>query len=773
MSRLITIIFFAACVSVSALAQDMTSGDKAKLLRADLQFTNENYDDALPMYEELAKAYPTNVKSNYRAGICHFYTAYKLRSLSYMLAAEKNWGTDTISEVYYYLGAGYQMQNNFEKAIFYYSKLKSTIKADKFGNKGAADVDRYIDQCNLGKEYFKKPTPVRLTNAGPSINTKDPEYAPVISADESKIIFTSKRESGTGKSKAPDGYYYEDIYIADRLNQGWQAAAGLGASETSKKKPWFYIFYDRAKSIGDAINSKDHDASISLSPDGKKLFIYRSSQIYMSEFDGTKWGKPVKLNDNINEKRSYQPSCSMTADEKLLYIISDREGGYGGKDIYVSNKQSDGSWGPCVNLGEDINTDLDEDGPFITPDGKSLYFSSQGHEGIGGYDVYRSDMLGDGKWSKPENLGYPTNTGADDIFFVMNAKQTRAYLASIKEDTYGDYDIYALSYLPVTNLYAVVKDGATMSPAGVTVKVRGTKDVSDTATYATTAGTGRYQMYLLAPDNYKITANMEGYKSHTSDVSLPDQFYKKPFYQQITFETHKDANGKALEQITTYYNAFFDIDSVVNADPSLVMLSKQDAYFALVNKLDTKTTKLNFKVQSFVDDLREPAIVATNTVTTTGTTGTTMGTTTGTTTGITTGTTTSTTTAGTENIKQFPPILFDYSKSLLRDEIKPELEEIVAYLNANKDLKLVIEGHTDSKGTEAFNYNLSAKRALVTADYFAGMGISRSRLKSSGKGEKFPILPNVNPDDTDNPDGRQKNRRVEFKIVSIVNKKTN
>ncbi|MCC6690468.1 MAG: PD40 domain-containing protein, partial [Bacteroidia bacterium] len=596
------------------VAQETSGNTKRKSDKADLLFSIEDYWGALPLYKELADANPTNVKYNNRTGICYFYSAHKTRSIPYFEAAMKNWGKDTIPEVYYYLGTSYQMLNQFDKAISYFNMLKKSIHTETNGAGASNDADRAIQQCNTGKKYIENPTSIRILNIGSSINTVDPEYAPVISADESKLIFTSKRKEGTGSLTTPDGYYYEDIYIADKLSEGWQVQ-NFDTTLKNQKRSLMYIFWSKSRQIGSAINTKDHDAAISLSPDGTTLFVYRDNFIYQTKFDGKKWGDLIKLSDYVNEKRSFQPSCSMTADGKLLYIVSDRPGGFGGKDIYVSNKAPDGTWGPCTNLGDSINTEFDEDAPFITPNGKTLYFSSQGHDNMGGYDIFKSEMSADGKWSSPINLGYPTNTGADDIFFVMNANETRAYLSSIKEDTYGDYDIYLLSFVPETYLYAAIKEGNSYTPVNTIIRTRGKKAPIDTTSYSVCRTPGTHKLALLSPDSYSLTIESAGMKPHTIDVKVPDQSYKKPFYNEVNYELFKTADGKPYKQVTTIYTAFFDVDSVINSDSKLAAISnKQSAYSSMVKSLDQNKTSLNFKVFTFTDILMDTtkAVLAMN-----------------------------------------------------------------------------------------------------------------------------------------------------------------
>ncbi len=783
---LISILFL--CLSASAQVSDRKTRRDAD--NADKLFSAENYWEALPLYKSLADANPSSVKYNNRTGICYFFSPHKTKCISYFEQTIKDWGTDTIPEVYYYLGTAYQMQNQFDKAIYCFTMVKKSVKPLKNSSAATSDYDRAIEMCNNGKRMVGDPTSVRILNLGPTVNTFNREYAPVISADESKLIFTSRRKEGTGRKTTPEGYYYEDIYIAEKLSEGWQVQS-LDSTYKKEKHPFYSIFFSKARNIGSSLNTKYDDAAISLTPDGKTLFLYRDEFIWQSTYDGSKWTKPVALNDNINEKRSFQPSCSITADGKSLYIVSDRPGGMGGKDIYVSKKTGSGDWGPCVNLGETINTEYDEDSPFITPDGKTLYFSSQGHNSMGGYDIFKSELK-EGKWSTPENLGYPTNTGADDIFFVMNANQTRGYFSSVREDTYGDDDIYVLYFVPQTFFYAAVKEGNDLKPVATTVKAKGTTSSEDSISYAGSKIPGRYSLALLAPDKYNMTIETEGYKPHSVDVKLPNQNYKKPFYQEVNYQTVLRSDGKPLKQLTTIYSAFFDIDSVVKADPTLSQMRDHlAAYSALVKKLDPNTSKLNFSVSNFSDQINPelpstPEIASNsgksgqpdnsgkpNTSGTSGTSGTSVEGSSSTSTKPTsleskidtsTRTTGTLTAAESSELRTFAPIQFDFAKNDLKDEEKAKLDDLCNYLKENKELKLKVSGHTDSKGSDQYNQVLSLKRAKAAADYVTSKGIDPHRLSSVGYGKRQPIAPNENPDKSDNAEGRQKNRRVEFKV---------
>ena len=194
----------------------------------------------------------------------------------------------------------------------------------------------------------------------------------------------------------------------------------------------------------------DGDFYIScLSADGKLLFLSKddhiNSDIYVSSYDGNSWSKTVKLNKNINTKY-WESHGFISEDGNQLIFASDRPGGFGGLDLYISHKVN-GDWGPAVNLGPEINTQFNEDRPFLINNGKTLFFSSQGHENMGGYDLFRSDLQSNGLWSKPKNLGYPINTPDDDIFFMPVGDGKSGYYSKYKETGgFGKEDIYKITF---------------------------------------------------------------------------------------------------------------------------------------------------------------------------------------------------------------------------------------------------------------------------------------------------------------------------------------
>src|SRR5690606_2363090 len=317
---------------------------------------------------------------------------------------------------------------NLDKAIAAFEK--HTAVASK-NPAELEDLIRRIDQCKTAKELVANPVRVFIDNLGGIVNSKYPEYGAIISADESVMMFTSRRNSTTGGMIDPGlNEYYEDIYITKKTNGRWSAP----------------------ENIGSPVNTEEHDATVAVAPDAQSMIIYIDDKgdgnLYETKLVGTSWSKPKKMNKNINTKY-HESSASYSSDGKTLYFVSNKpDGGLGNRDIYVTQWDENlQDWGPATNLGASINTKYNEESVLIHPDGKTLYFSSQGHKSMGGYDIFVSEKQDNGTWSEPKNLGYPINTVDDDVFFIINSSGRRGYYSSFKSDGYGEKDIYMITFL--------------------------------------------------------------------------------------------------------------------------------------------------------------------------------------------------------------------------------------------------------------------------------------------------------------------------------------
>ncbi len=684
MKKLIYIL--ALIISGSAIAQNVEftkdnfkdDKDGLKEAKRNLEKGDEFFSLATVFYKQALDPYylaaqkfnPNNALLNYKIGKCYLNSNYKLKSIPFLeKALQLNPAVDP--QAHYLLGKAYHLNMEWDKAIKEFQTFQATLKGEELALV-MGDVNVHISQCLTGKEMVKNPIRVFIDNVGADVNSQFPDYGPVISADESVMLFTSRRTGSTGEKIDPEiNEFFEDIYMSTRVNGKWTKAVNMGSP----------------------INTDNHDANSGLSADGQKFLIYignNNGDLYESELKGDKWSKPDHMNKNINTAYHESSAC-YTPDGKSVYFVTDKpDGGLGDRDIYISTKDEKGKWGKPVNLGPTINTQYGEEGVFLHPDGKTLYFSSQGHKSMGGYDIFKSVYNTDTKtWGEPQNIGYPVNTPDDDVFFVTSASGKHGYYASFNANGYGEKDIYVITFLglekpmvmnnednllasqaaPVketviaptlaireaqlTILKGVITDELTKQPLEATIEIVDNLKNQVIASFTSNSATGKYLVSLPAGRNYGIAVKKENYLFHSENFDIPNT----AAYQEVV----KDV---ALKNI------------------------------AVGSKIILKN------------------------------------------------------------------IFFDFDKATLRPESTNELERLTKLLNDVPTLKIEISGHTDSKGADEYNKTLSNNRAKAVLDYLVKSGIAAGRLTSVGYGEEQPIATN------DNDEGRQLNRRTEFKILS-------
>jgi tetratricopeptide (TPR) repeat protein len=422
MSKKMIFLIVALIFSLTLKAQD-NKNLQDSFLEAEYFFMNEDYSDALNYYLQLYEKLPDNANLAHRIGACYLNIPGKKNlSISYLETASKNMSAKhkegTINQVnasydaLYDLAKAYRINFMFEKAKEALTKFSGTLLSDDRENQDF--IKHEIEVCDMAKDIISKPVVYTETNMGELFNDDKSNFNPLISAD--------------GKSFAcmVSLKFYDAIMFSRLVDGKWTGPVNITPELQS-----------------------DGDFYIScLSANGKMLLLSKdddyNSDIFSSTYNGKTWSKTVKLNKNINTKY-WESHGFISQDSSILIFSSDRPGGFGGLDLYISKKIK-GEWGPAANLGPEINTMFNEDRPFLINKGKTLFFSSQGHRNIGGYDIFRSDKEANGLWSKPENLGYPINTPDDNIFFMPTAEGKEGYYSIFKEsDGFGKDDIFKIT----------------------------------------------------------------------------------------------------------------------------------------------------------------------------------------------------------------------------------------------------------------------------------------------------------------------------------------
>jgi len=423
--------------------------DKANLDKAEDFFLQEYYTLALPIYEDLIEKYPNETYLQYRLGMCYLkkQDAYDKAVLYLKPIAESD---PDAADIKYFLGIAYHLTYQFDDAI----KVFNEYLNQKIDDEQQQITKRLIENCMNAKMLVATPAEVTITNIGAPINSEASEYVPVISSDEQTMLFTYVGKKSKGG--------FEDIFISEKSANGqW-------------KNP---------EPLGDNINGYNHDACIALSPDGKPL---------LGEVNTNHW----------------EGSASLSADGKTLYFTSDKPAGFGGRDIYKATLINDSIWGNIENLGPTINTPYNDDAPFIHPDGRTLVFSSEGHNSMGGYDIFHTQLQLNGTWLPPTNIGFPINSPDRDTYYVLSADGKTGYFSSGRPGGYGLQDIYSVmpglvGFIPTI---AVVKGTITLNnqPAEAEIIVTIQSSEETHSKLGSNSVTGEYLTNLPKGDIYEV-----------------------------------------------------------------------------------------------------------------------------------------------------------------------------------------------------------------------------------------------------------------------------
>lgn len=414
MDKYFCVVVFLLFVVTGSYAQDQ----KALIAAGDKYYGKKDYKNALTSFLAAQEMNPDDASLNFKIGLTYLYSETKSKAATYIDKAYRL-NPAVNPDIDYHLGIAFQNTNEFKKAIEHFERFKK--KKKELGS----IADEKIAECHIADSLSQNELNVIIENLGINVNTPFNDYSPLISADGNTLIFTSNRTDDPSKVKTSTNY--EDIYVTVKTGNEWSAP----------------------KLISSNINSKYNDAAASLSPDGKTLFLYYEEgegDIYTSSLANGEWSKPAPLNKNINTGMFWETSATVSADGKKLFFASNRPGGLGELDLYVSQLDNKGDWGKAVNLGPIINTPENEDSPFIHHDGVTLYFSSDGHPRLGNSDIFVSEFRNN-KWTKPENMGYPLNSWEYDGFFTLSPDKKKGYFSTVKEGGLGDADIYSIQFL--------------------------------------------------------------------------------------------------------------------------------------------------------------------------------------------------------------------------------------------------------------------------------------------------------------------------------------
>lgn len=566
--------------------------------------------------------------------------------------------------------------------------------------KEVSDARLAIAHCRNSMGVMMQPNSTNVVNLGEVVNSIYAEYAPVIVEEYKTMYYT---------------------FIGDSLAINNPFAAISALHQTEYYEDVYSIALDDQNKwsvptrMSDPFNTDKkghHDASVSISNNRKYLFVYKSKNgkesgdLILLKKNDKGWEFFRELN-GINSE-SWEGSACMTSDEKYIYFSSDRAGSVGGKDIFRATLLSDGNYGAVINLGKEINSPLDEDAPFISYDGKVFYFSSQGHSSIGGYDLFSCDILENGSFGPLKNLGFPINSISDDIYLTTSIDGRIGYMSSSRPGGFGQFDLYQFETDRMNKFtYLFTTEGKVVAngkPVAAKIQVFDSKKELE-STYHVTFRDGAYKIILTGGELYHIIFSSAGL----------------PSYEEIVDLTALKSNESKL-------NTVIDLSLPKTKDSIIAQVNKinvlEDVKPSVESVSKTKKNSDNKSVINPEAKLESPA----------------------------------------EQVVDLNRIFFEFNQTLVKAEYNIYLNALAKVLNSNKSLKIDIIGHADHIGDNDYNLRLSKRRAIAVLNYFVVRGVNRKQINIIAKGEELPLAPNANTDGSDNPDGRARNRRVEFEI---------
>jgi outer membrane protein OmpA-like peptidoglycan-associated protein/Tol biopolymer transport system component len=565
--------------------------EELKNAKEQLELGLEEYNQGSPFNKITALPYflaandfnPNNAELNIMIGDCYLRSTEKDQALKYLEKAV-TFSSPLKYKAYMLLGEAYHLNYEFDKAIvaFEASKKFADVK-DKAHQSDMKYIAKKIAECKTAKELIENPVNVFIDNLGSVVNTAFSEYGPLINADGSSLYFTSSRPDPQSNPGLEDPFN-ENIYVTHRQAGEWIAPIKLD------------------KSIN---TSNANDAAAGISPSGDILFVFLSENggdLGYTTLNGATWTPKKSLGNAVNSP-AHEASASLSPDGRTLYFVSDRNSPSGDHQIYYSMRDLQGLWMPARPIGEPIASEYDERAVFIHPNGKTLYFSSNGHNTMGGYDIFRSDFE-NGRWTTPVNMGYPINTPEDDLFFILNASGRYAYFSSFRKGGRGFYDLYRITFrgedkpaisvsednliaymqqplneismekkvqvdqTAVTLVKGVVKDAKTNTPILAGIEITDNELSEVIASFTTNSQTGSYMVALPSGKNYGLVVRADDYLFHSENIDIRKHAEYQEIYKDILLSRAEVGTKVVLN------NIFFKFSSAEISEASILELNR-------------------------------------------------------------------------------------------------------------------------------------------------------------------------------------------------------
>jgi tetratricopeptide (TPR) repeat protein/cell division protein FtsN len=519
MKRYLTIVFLLLITSSISFSQNWNDIFYMET-EADYALEEKKYDKAIEIYQKILKKVPESALIKFKIGITYLKTDdQKHLSISFLEDAVKDVAKDfdakSISETrapieaHLYLGFAYQSIGKISEALTSYKNYKSLIDEKDMHY---SLVNQYIESCLNAEAQLKAPRNIKTVNLGETINDKNSNFNAVVSGDGNTMAFTSYTAN------------YIDLFVAKKTGEIWS-------------KP---------KNVSDQVSKKFYLKTTGISYDGTKLYLATddpiNNDLFESSYDGTKWENAKKM-DKVFNTKSNETHASSSKDGNTIYFTSDRPGGLGGLDIYKSTKDEKGKWGPAINLGSKINTPFNEETPFITTNDKYLFFSSQGHSSIGGYDIFYTDLTGD---QEVINIGYPINTTGNDLFYLPGENLQTGYLSMHDKKSLGKNDIYQINIAQEIILKGTIAGLQELAQSPFTIILLN-KENNETVN-SLTSYEPNFKCNII-PGNFLITIVNDKYNTFSQDIYIPEDFAMNEYLLEANMTIIEEVKPELVAEI--------------------------------------------------------------------------------------------------------------------------------------------------------------------------------------------------------------------------------
>ena len=720
-----------------------------------------DYSAALEILQEMKALDPENCNTHFFIGNClmnipnrekeaipYYEKALESLTITYKIAnpREKNAPLDAIE----LLGNAYHMNYEFEKAIEKYEFYGNFLS--DYNEDALRSNIRKIRRSKNALKLVQNPVDVKIYPLE-AINTEFSEYKPLLNAQENIMFFTAKKPDGLTDSKDDQGDFYEHIYFSEKVDNNWTKAKLMPSPlNTKKSTSALYLSADGQYLLSSMVNN-----DFNLGPMGRGIFE--------SYKNGNLWTDPQIFKNEVNTNY-LETSASMDLNKNMVLFVSDRDGGYGGKDLWMIKKLDNGSWSLPQNLGEPINTEYDEESPYFHSDGKTLYFSSKGHSSIGGLDIFKSELDKELNWSSPKNMGYPINTVNDDLSFVPSVSGNRAYFSSVRKAGTGKYDIYEMTLPNQEETNLAVYKGIVTNQNGkpiknIKVSVQNDKFFPVYKEFQINESSGKFVFVFEKGNNYNIKFdvdtltiydsinvldNAKGIFSYSKSIEIKEdevvvsntviEIEEKIIIKNQPMVINDVMEVAPVDQTTVASSNLSKVDNLKQSEQlePLETASKQ-----IKEVKDSLSPPSKIIIADNTNSIVQEEIVAKEVV--------------------------SKLEKVEKHILFYDNINFQTESSDLSNSEKTKLDKLIDELKNNPKWRVNSIGHTDNTGSMKYNQILSVLRSESVKTYMINRGISFKRIETIGMGEIHPLAENVAVDGSDSPTGRAANRRVEIQII--------